>query len=97
MGIDLGYGKSNERWRYVCMAMYDSNTSTDISIGRVSTHSNDILDKGTEVLSCSGRHPTANRSMQPKECDDVMLIRFDLSSDTYFVDFFCQVSDLLLR
>lgn len=96
MGINLPYTKGNERWRYVCLAVYDGKVPIDISMERVRYHKDAILDETVEMLSCSGQHPTADRSMQPKERDDILLVCLDLSGAIDLFALFSQVSDLLL-
>ena len=96
MGINFPYTKGNERWRYVCLAVYDGKVPIDISMGRVRYHKDAILDETAEMLSCSGRHPTADRSMQSKERDDILLVCLDLSGAINVLALFCQVTDLLL-
>lgn len=96
MGINFPYTKGNKRWRYVCLAVYDGKIPVDISRGRVRYRKDTILDETAEMLSCSGRDPAADRSMQSQECDDVLLVCLDLSGAINFFALFRQVSDLLL-
>lgn len=96
MGINFAYAKGNERWRYVYLAVYDGKVPIVVSTGMVRYHTDVILDETAEMLSCSGRHPAADRSMQSKECDDVLLVRLDLSGAINLFALFCQISDLLL-